>query len=78
MPARQRSFIREIFFDPQTHTERGIGFGTVVGGITQALQQAEQELGISSQLIMCFTLTLMKTAHVREHSNKPFHIKIKS
>ncbi|WP_435247661.1 adenosine deaminase [Vibrio sp. nBUS_14] len=44
----------EIFFDPQTHTERGIGFDTVVGGITQALQQAEQELGISSQLIMCF------------------------
>ncbi|WP_286294618.1 adenosine deaminase [Vibrio apostichopi] len=44
----------EIFFDPQTHTERGISFDTVVGGITQALQQAEQELGISSQLIMCF------------------------
>ena len=44
----------EIFFDPQTHTERGIGFDTVAGGITQALQQAEQELGISSQLIMCF------------------------
>ncbi|MFS1863290.1 adenosine deaminase [Vibrio lentus] len=44
----------EIFFDPQTHTERGIGFDTIVGGITQALQKAEQELGISSQLIMCF------------------------
>ncbi|MCZ8500381.1 adenosine deaminase [Vibrio lentus] len=44
----------EIFFDPQTHTERGIGFDTVVGGITQALQKAELELGISSQLIMCF------------------------
>ncbi|MEZ9243443.1 adenosine deaminase [Vibrio lentus] len=44
----------EIFFDPQTHTERGIGFDTVVAGITQALQKAEQELGISSQLIMCF------------------------
>ncbi|WGS61571.1 adenosine deaminase [Vibrio lentus] len=44
----------EIFFDPQTHTERGISFDTVVGGITQALQRAEQELGISSQLIMCF------------------------
>ncbi|MDH5936999.1 adenosine deaminase [Vibrio splendidus] len=43
----------EIFFDPQTHTERGIAF-EVIGGITQALNQAEQELGISSQLIMCF------------------------
>ncbi|CDU13826.1 adenosine deaminase [Vibrio coralliirubri] len=44
----------EIFFDPQTHTERGIAFEIIVGGITRALSQAEQELGISSQLIMCF------------------------
>jgi len=44
----------EIFFDPQTHTERGIAFEVIIGGITQALNQAEQELGISSQLIMCF------------------------
>ncbi|WP_135455987.1 adenosine deaminase [Vibrio echinoideorum] len=44
----------EIFFDPQTHTERGVAFETVVGGITQALQQAELELDITSQLIMCF------------------------
>ncbi|MBE8556054.1 MULTISPECIES: adenosine deaminase [Vibrio] len=44
----------EIFFDPQTHTERGIAFEVIVGGITRALNQAEQELGISSQLIMCF------------------------
>lgn len=44
----------EIFFDPQTHTERGIAFEVIIGGITQALNQAAQELGISSQLIMCF------------------------
>ena len=44
----------EIFFDPQTHTERGIDFEVIVGGITRALNQAERELGISSQLIMCF------------------------
>ncbi|UQV21028.1 adenosine deaminase [Vibrio sp. J383] len=44
----------EIFFDPQTHTERGIAFEVIISGITQALNQAEQELGISSQLIMCF------------------------
>ncbi|MEZ9256518.1 adenosine deaminase [Vibrio splendidus] len=44
----------EIFFDPQTHTERGIAFEVIINGITQALNQAEQELGISSQLIMCF------------------------
>jgi adenosine deaminase len=44
----------EIFFDPQTHTERGISFDTVVNGIYRALEQAKSELGISSRLIMCF------------------------
>ena len=44
----------EIFFDPQTHTKRGIAFETVVSGISQALQKGETELGISSFLIMCF------------------------
>ncbi|CAH6832775.1 Adenine deaminase [Vibrio chagasii] len=44
----------EIFFDPQTHTERGIAFDTIITGITRALDQAAHELGISSQLIMCF------------------------
>lgn len=44
----------EIFFDPQTHTARGIAFETVINGITQALEKGQQELGISSHLIMCF------------------------
>ncbi|MCG2837639.1 adenosine deaminase [Photobacterium sp. WH77] len=44
----------EIFFDPQTHTERGIAFDTVVKGIHRALEQGRETLGISSQLIMCF------------------------
>lgn len=44
----------EIFFDPQTHTKRGIAFETVVTGITKALEKAKEELGISSYLIMCF------------------------
>ncbi|MDV5170306.1 adenosine deaminase [Photobacterium rosenbergii] len=44
----------EIFFDPQTHTERGIAFETVINGITRALDQAQSQLDISSQLIMCF------------------------
>ncbi|PKG82169.1 adenosine deaminase [Colwellia sp. 75C3] len=44
----------EIFFDPQTHTVRDIAFETVVNGIHKALTQGKQELGISSQLIMCF------------------------
>ncbi len=44
----------EIFFDPQSHTSRGIAFAVVVEGIDRALQQAGTELGISSRLIMCF------------------------
>ncbi len=43
----------EIFFDPQTHTDRGIPFGTVVEGICAALDEAGQR-GISSRLILCF------------------------
>ncbi len=44
----------EIFFDPQTHTGRGIPFETVVTGIRRALVDGEERLGISSALIMCF------------------------
>ncbi len=44
----------EIFFDPQTHTDRGIKFDTVVNGIHKALSKAKKELGISSEIIMCF------------------------
>jgi adenosine deaminase len=44
----------EIFFDPQTHLERGVDFATIIGGIDRALQQGRVELDISSALIMCF------------------------
>ncbi|WP_018994913.1 adenosine deaminase [Thioalkalivibrio sp. ALJ2] len=44
----------EIFFDPQTHTERGVAFATVIDGLTRALGDGERELGISSRLILCF------------------------
>jgi adenosine deaminase len=44
----------EIFFDPQGHTGRGLPFGTVFEGIWSALRRGEQELGISSRVIMCF------------------------
>ncbi len=44
----------EIFFDPQTHTARGIKFETVVQGIQRALTDADRQLGLSSKLIMCF------------------------
>ncbi|GIZ53956.1 adenosine deaminase [Noviherbaspirillum aridicola] len=44
----------ELFFDPQTHTERGVDFGTVISGIHRALQDAATEWGMSGALIMCF------------------------
>ncbi|WP_120500351.1 adenosine deaminase [Roseovarius sp. EL26] len=44
----------ELFFDPQAHTDRGVAFETVLVGITQALEAAKKELGITSKLIMCF------------------------
>lgn len=44
----------EIFFDPQTHTARGIAFATVINGIQAALEQGSRQLGISSRLIMSF------------------------
>lgn len=44
----------ELFFDPQTHTARGVPFAAVVGGISRALREARQEWGISGALIMCF------------------------
>lgn len=44
----------EIFFDPQTHTDRGIQFSTVITGIHNALLNAEKKFGMSAKLIMCF------------------------
>jgi adenosine deaminase len=44
----------EIFFDPQTHTSRGVPFETVVGGLSRAVAKARTELGVSAALIMCF------------------------
>jgi adenosine deaminase len=44
----------EIFFDPQTHTARGIGYDIVLDGLTRALERAGAELGMSHRLILCF------------------------
>ena len=44
----------EIFFDPQTHTARGVDIAVLFNGIDRALKQARAELGITSALIMCF------------------------
>lgn len=44
----------EPFFDPQTHTARGVPFETVLGGIVSALREGEASLGITWRLVMCF------------------------
>ena len=44
----------EIFFDPQTHTARGVPMATVIQGLKTACDRARAELGISSHLILCF------------------------
>jgi len=53
--ARTDNVVRaEIFFDPQTHTARGVPFETVVAGLARAVDKARAELGVSAALIMCF------------------------
>jgi len=44
----------EIFFDPQTHTNRGIPFTVFLNGLVRAKEDAQQKFGITSELIMCF------------------------
>ncbi len=44
----------EIMFDPQTHTDRGVAFGTVMAGLTRACEDAKTQLGLSTRLIMSF------------------------
>ena len=44
----------EIFFDPQTHTDRGVPFGVVVEGLIAGMDRAKSELGVTSGLILSF------------------------
>ena len=52
----------ELFFDPQTHTERGVPIGTVISGLKRACDRAGTELGISASLILCFLRHLSEEA----------------
>lgn len=52
----------EPFFDPQTHTDRGVPFEVVVRGITQALSDGERQLGVTSGLILSFLRHLSEDA----------------
>ena len=52
----------EMFFDPQTHTDRGIAFEAVINGLQRACDDAKAKYGISSHLIMCFLRHLSEEA----------------
>jgi adenosine deaminase len=52
--AADRVVHAEIFFDPQTHTARGVDIGAVIRGLAAACERGRRELGISSRLILCF------------------------
>ena len=52
--AADRVLHAEIFFDPQTHTERGVPIAAVIGGLARARERALDELGITGALILCF------------------------
>jgi adenosine deaminase len=53
--ARADGVVRaELFFDPQTHTARGVPMGAVIEGLSRACRDAQTQLGISAALILCF------------------------
>jgi len=55
----------EIFFDPQTHTERGVKIEVVIAGIRRALDEAQGAVGMSSGLILCFLRHLSESDAMR-------------
>jgi adenosine deaminase len=69
----------EIMFDPQTHTERGVPFATVINGIYKACSDAEKNLGISSFLIMSYLRHLSEEmAFATLQQSIPFKDRIKA
>lgn len=69
----------EIMFDPQTHTERGIAFETVINGISKACDEARKKLGVSSLLIMSYLRHLSEESAFKTlQQSLPFKNKIKA
>lgn len=64
--AAQNIVYVEPFFDPQAHTRRGVAFETVITGIRRAQEAAATQLGVQSNLIMCF-LRDMSAESAAEH-----------
>lgn len=69
----QHTLYAELFFDPQAHTSRGVKFATVITGIHKAQEDARQQLGIDSQLILCFLRDMSaESAMDHLHMAKPY------
>jgi len=74
----------EIFFDPQTHVNRGISFETAINGIYKALRKAEKEFRLSFKIIMCFLRHLDQESGFKildqaiEHKEKIFGVGLDS
>jgi adenosine deaminase len=69
----------EIMFDPQTHTDRGIAFETVINGISKACEVAQEKFGITSYLIMSYLRHLDEAACFKTlEQSLPFKHKIKA
>jgi adenosine deaminase len=74
---KQNIIHTEIFFDPQTHTARGVPFKTVIDGIHRAMADGEKKFGITFRLIMCFLRHLDESeAFVTLEEAHPFLDKI--
>lgn len=69
-------FVAEIFFDPQTHTDRGVSFDVVINGLHRALVDGYRDFSIKGSLIMCFLRHLSEDAAIatleqaKPHLNK--------
>jgi adenine deaminase len=55
----------EIFFDPETHTDRGLAFSIAIDGLLSGMKEAESRYGITSKLIMCFLRHLDEASSLR-------------
>lgn len=62
--SKDNVLVAEIFFDPQTHTDRGIPFETVISGLYQGVQDGEKAFNIHSSLIMSFLRDLSEEAAI--------------
>ena len=72
--ARQQGVVHaEIMFDPQSHTQRGVEFDTIINGLYRATEQAYRQWGVTSRLIMCFLRHLSEESAFRTlHQALPY------